>query len=87
MPGEELVSKIYDEKEGDVINARWEFSGEALSSQRPQVVMELSYGGRVPQIDPSKPMNEPVVWKLRDEEGLALWDAFVNSLRPRPGAF
>ena len=87
MPGEELVSKVYDETYGNEIMATWEFSGDANSNQRPSVVMELSYGGTVPQIDPSKPRNEPVVWKLRDEEVLALWDAFVNSLRPRPGAF
>jgi Tle cognate immunity protein 4 C-terminal domain len=80
--GEELVQVLKKDKNpemretGDVYNFVLEFSGVANSMEKPALKVSLDYD------------DDPAAAKrLTPEEILALWDAVVKSLRPRPGAF
>jgi hypothetical protein len=78
--GEELIEVLGAHEndplaKGNTFNANWEFNGPPKSMEQPAISIALSYDDG----DGSK--------KLTDEEFLALWDAVVGSLRPRPGAF
>ena len=84
MAGEELVNQLYDEKAGDAISGTWEFVGEANSITHPAIDMRFKYKYGQEAKEASSPQPKKI---LTTEEVLALWDAFVNSLQPRPGAF
>jgi Tle cognate immunity protein 4 C-terminal domain/Tle cognate immunity protein 4 N-terminal domain len=81
--GEELVEVLKKgktggpmEPRGDAYQALWEFNGVANSMEKPALKVSLDYDD-----DPA------AAERLTREEILALWDAVVSSLRPRPGAF
>ncbi len=81
--GEELIEILqadkddpYRKDQGNSYDAKWEFVGVAKSMEKPSLDIILRY-------DDGAPDGK----KLTEEEFLALWDAVVNSLRPRPGAF
>jgi len=80
--GEELFEVLKEDKNdpytkpnGDRYRAHWEFVGVANSMEKPELEIRLNYD------------DKPGSKRLTAEELLALWDAVVNSLRPRPGAF
>lgn len=81
--GEELIEVLapdeddpQDKGRGNTLNAVWEFAGVAKSMEMPELSVGLDH-------DDGAPDGK----KLSEAEFLALWDAVVSSLRPRPGAF
>lgn len=83
LAGEELVQVVpadkgdpYRQGQGNSYTAVWESNGIAKSMEKPEVRISLNYDDGALEGK-----------KLTEEQLLALWDAIVNSFRPRPGAF
>lgn len=82
MSGEELVYILKGDKKdinnpADSMSAAWRFNGVTKSMNQPEVSAEMSYTFPVEAKTP----------RLTKEQLLALWDAVVNSIHPRPSAF
>lgn len=79
MPGEELLSK--GKEHGHVVRG---FTAEALQTKpatfsTPSLAISMNMGGQLES-------NDYVDASWSDESAMAIWDAIVKSIRPRPGA-
>lgn len=79
MPGEELLSK--GKEHGHVVRG---FTAEALQTKpatfsTPSLAISMNMGGQLESSD-----YVDASWS--DEGAMAIWDAIVKSIRPRPGA-
>ncbi|WP_201455288.1 T6SS immunity protein Tli4 family protein [Xanthomonas massiliensis] len=81
IPGEEYLV-VGDEDGQRQYGFTWESPGKADSVAEPYMTVELQVLGQsvVDEDHPYKPAF------ASDEEALQLWDAILESLRPRPGA-
>ena len=77
--GQEYVG-LYPENGAVVLDAKLELYGNE-KPQQPTIKLLMEAGWPVKK-DPQDPRQF-----LNQEEALALWDAIVKSIRPRPGAF
>ena len=77
--GQEYIG-LYPEKNGVIFDAKLELYGNG-TPQVPTIklLMETGWPKKKHPDDPRTFLNE--------EESLAIWDAIVKSIRPRPGAF
>jgi hypothetical protein len=79
IDGEEWLSKV--KLKNTQLRFLWETSHKNLSSQIPEIRLELNAGLQdVSGNYPEKP-------GFSDNEALGIWDAMINSLRVRPNAF
>ena len=79
MPGEELLNK--GKEQGHVVRG---FTAEALQTKpatfsTPSLAISMNMGGQLESSD-----YVDASWS--DEGAMAIWDAIVKSIRPRPGA-
>lgn len=98
MDGEELVMYDITKKNGqNAIHSLafwWEYAGQEKSLRHPRVTITLDYdfGGQAiykaekAAFSEGKPLpSQPS--RLTQEEIVSIWDAVLQSIRPRPGAF
>ena len=77
--GQEYVSVLPD-KDIENFNAKAEVYGDA-TPKSPTFKIEMDMQR------PLKPKADDKIKTLTNEDALALWDAVIKSIRPRPGAF
>jgi hypothetical protein len=77
--GQEYVG-LYPEKHAVILDAKLDLYGNA-TPQVPTIKLVMEAGWPI-QKNPADPRRF-----LNQDEALAIWDAVVKSVRPRPGAF
>jgi hypothetical protein len=77
--GQEYIA-IYPDSHANILDAKLELYGSG-KPQVPTIKLQMEVGSPR-KADPT----DPRVF-MKDEDALALWDAIVKSIRPRPGAF
>ncbi len=77
--GQEYIG-LYPDKNGVIFDAKLELYGNA-TPQVPTIKLLMETGW------PKKKHPDDPRTFLTEEESLAIWDAIVRSIRPRPGAF
>ncbi|MFT4257752.1 MAG: T6SS immunity protein Tli4 family protein [Pseudoxanthomonas sp.] len=81
IPGEEYLMTSTEDGQKKYGFA-WESPGKAESVAEPYMTVELQVLGQS-VVDEDHPYKPPFA---SDDEALELWDAIIESLRPRPGA-
>ena len=97
ISGEELATyDVERKKDGNQngLSFTWEFNGEANSLRHPAVTFDMSYdfgykAERLAREDAhlNGKASPPPPKRLTRDEAIAIWDAILESFRPRPGAF
>lgn len=77
VEGQEIFERVDENKSGEFFKARWEFRGEPKSLTKPSIALDLSYSPR------SSEETDQTSKNLTQDETLALWDRYVDSLRLR----
>jgi Tle cognate immunity protein 4 C-terminal domain/Tle cognate immunity protein 4 N-terminal domain len=77
--GQQYIA-IYPDAQANILDAKLELYGTG-QPQVPTIKLQMEVGSPR-KADP----NDPRCF-MKDEDALALWDAMVKSIRPRPGAF
>lgn len=77
LPGEEFLT-VASEKGQRLYTFTWETPGKASSVAYPQIAAHLN------MLDAEPKESSPPAF-TSDQQALQVWDALINSIRPRPG--
>jgi hypothetical protein len=90
MIGNESVAGFIENNHGSHsygVDADWEFPGDIRSNQRPHILLSMGISYKTPEAPTRKGFPKPGADGTDPEEDfLAVWEAILKSLRPRPGA-
>jgi hypothetical protein len=97
VSGEELATCDVERKKNgdqDSLSFTWKYNGEPSSLRHPAVTFDMGYdfGDEAMRLAHEEAYRDgkaspPPPKRLTKEEAIVIWDAVLNSFRPRPGAF